>query len=124
LLAAADAAAARAYAPYSGFKVGAAVRTEAGKTYTGCNVENASFGLTCCAERVAAFSAVAAEGPQVRLAAIAVTAAAGAPAPPCGACRQVISELGGPLCLVIYRGPDGIREASLKDLLPDPFVHG
>jgi cytidine deaminase len=121
LLAAAQDAAARAYAPYSKFKVGAAVLAESGAVYAGCNVENASYGLTVCAERSAVFSAVATEGPSFRLRAIAITTERMVPCSPCGACRQVISEFGGPHCKVIYRGLDGIHEASLKSLLPDAF---
>src|SRR5215831_15980090 len=82
----------RAYAPYSGFHVGAAVLTEAGNRYTGCNVENASYGLTTCAERVAVFAAVAAEGPAMRLRAVAVRCDGDAACSPCGACRQVVNE--------------------------------
>jgi cytidine deaminase len=121
LLAAARQALARAYAPYSKFQVGAAVLAESGAVYTGCNVENASYGLTNCAERTAIFSAVAAEGPGLRLRTIAIATEPPVPCSPCGACRQVISEFGGPHCKVIYRGLDGIHEVSLKGLLPDAF---
>jgi cytidine deaminase len=121
LLAKAAAALANAYAPYSKFKVGAAVLAESGAVYTGCNVENASYGLTNCAERSAVFNAVAAEGPSLRLRSVAVASDPAVPCSPCGACRQVISEFGGPHCSVIYRGLDGVREVSLKSLLPDGF---
>jgi cytidine deaminase len=122
LLAQATAALARAYAPYSRFKVGAAVLTESGAVHTGCNVENASYGLTNCAERTAIFNAVAAEGPGLRLRSVAIATDPSVPCSPCGACRQVISEFGGPHCKVIYRGLDGVREVSLKNLLPDAFT--
>ena len=121
LVAAAEAALKQAYAPYSKLKVGAAVRTESGAVYAGCNVENASFGLTNCAERTAIFSAVTAEGSGVRINAVAIATDPAIPASPCGACRQVMSEFGGPHCAVIYRGLDGLVEATLKELLPDAF---
>jgi cytidine deaminase len=121
LLAAAEAALQKAYAPYSQFRVGAAVRAESGAVYTGCNVENSSYGLTNCAERTAIFSAVAAEGPGFHLKEIAIATDPPVPCSPCGACRQVIAELGGPHCRVVYRSLDGIKESALKDLLPDAF---
>ncbi|MBV8206156.1 MAG: cytidine deaminase, partial [Acidobacteria bacterium] len=92
LVAAAEAAMLRAYAPYSNFFVGAALLGESGNIYTGCNVENASYGLTICAERNAVFAAVAAEGAQFKLKAIAVANKAYAACSPCGACRQVLCE--------------------------------
>jgi cytidine deaminase len=94
LLERADDARERAYAPYSKFRVGAAVLTAKGNIYTGGNVENASYGVTICAERSAAVAAVAAEGEDVRIVAVAIAGPEGVAAPPCGACRQVISELG------------------------------
>jgi cytidine deaminase len=95
LISAAEDAARNAYAPYSRFQVGAAVLTSSGQIYAGCNVENASYGLTICAERVALFSAVATEGPDgFGVRAIAVATSTRAPAPPCGACRQVMAEFG------------------------------
>jgi cytidine deaminase len=88
-----------AYSPYSRFRVGAALRSAAGNVYRGCNVENASYGVTCCAERAALVAAVAAEGPAFRLDAVAVVAfdrdGQAQPAPPCGACRQALAEFGG-----------------------------
>jgi cytidine deaminase len=121
LLTAAQAALANAYAPYSKFKIGAAVRTDSGAVYCGCNVENVSYGLTICAERAAIFAAVAAEGTRLRVRSLAITCDPPGPCSPCGACRQVIAEFAGPECRVIYRGPDGVREASLQSLLPDAF---
>jgi cytidine deaminase len=121
LQAAAEAALRRAYAPYSNFRVGAAVLAESGAVYTGCNVENASYGLTNCAERTAIFAAVAQEGPGLRLRAIAVASDPAVPCSPCGACRQVIAEFGGPHCRVVYRSGEGIRAVTLKELLPDAF---
>src|SRR5919202_1071488 len=101
----------KAHAPYSRFYVGAAVLTESGNVYTGCNVENASYGLTICAERNAIFAAVAAEsGPKMKLRAVAVANAADVACSPCGACRQVILEF-GPEALVIFQGSSGIESA-------------
>ncbi len=121
LLVIARAALNRAYAPYSKFRVGCAVLTEAGQTYVGCNVENASYGLTICAERAAICAAVAAEGGRMRLAALAVVNSAGAPCAPCGACRQVIFEF-GPRAFIMYQGKDGIEEAFAGELLPSGFT--
>ncbi len=110
----------RAYAPYSKFHVGAAILTEAGNTYTGCNVENASYGVTNCAERTAIFSAVAAEGPTMKLRAVAVLNSQTMACSPCGACRQVIFEF-GPKALVIYQGNGALAEATAEQLLPAGF---
>src|SRR5205807_10272171 len=94
LLRAAKSAMKNAHAPYSKFKVGAAMLTTKGEVFTGCNVENASYGLTNCAERTAIFSAVAKFGSRMRIRAIAVVNNHGVPCSPCGACRQVIYEFG------------------------------
>jgi cytidine deaminase len=110
----------RAYAPYSKFHVGAAILTAAGNMYTGCNVENASYGMTNCAERTAIFTAVAAEGPGMRLRAVAVLNSQTMPCSPCGACRQVIYEF-GPNALIIYQGNNGLSEATADQLLPAGF---
>ncbi len=114
--------AARAYAPYSGFRVGAALRTEAGGVYVGTNLENRSYGLTNCAERAAVAAAVAAEGPSMRIAAVAVVHPGPEPCSPCGACRQVLVELAAPDALVHYRSPEGPVIRRLADLLPDGFT--
>jgi len=108
-----------AYAPYSRFRVGAAVRTAAGGVYVGCNVENASYGLTCCAERSAVFAAVAAEGPRMRLVEVAVHAAAHS-VPPCGACRQVIAEF-GPAARVLFPSGGVVTAMRADELLPAAF---
>ncbi len=125
LLAAAREAQKHAYAPYSKFYVGAAILTADGKTFTGCNVENASYGLTICAERNAIFAAVAAANatPQgkIKLVAVAVVNAQNVPCSPCGACRQVIAEFGRD-AVVYYQGESGITEATVKELLPDGFI--
>lgn len=115
LRAAAEAARATAYAPYSGFPVGAAGLTEDGRLITGCNVENASYGLTLCAE-CGLVSALQAGGGG-RLRAVCCLGPGPAPLPPCGRCRQVLWEHGGPGCLVLTAdGP-----VSLSDLLPYAF---
>jgi len=109
-----------AYAPYSGFHVGAAVLTERGEIYAGCNVENASYGLTNCAERSAICNAVAAEGARMRVRAVAVWSSPERPCAPCGACRQVIFEF-GPEAPVFYQDRDGVAETQARDLLPSGF---
>ena len=106
-----------AYAPYSGYKVGAAVLTESGRIFTGANVENASYGLTICAERVAATKAVSSG--ESKVSAIAVVAEGGASM--CGACRQVIYEF-GPAAKVYLAQPGGAyRETTMEVLLPGAF---
>lgn len=112
----------RAFAPYSKFLVGAALRTPDGKTFLGCNVENASYGLTNCAERTALFSAVAAGEQQ--FARLAIAAPGGVS--PCGACRQVVAEFAPqiPILLVDALQPERVAEVNLADLLPGRFVFG
>jgi cytidine deaminase len=109
-----------AYAPFSNFRVGAAILTAKGKIFAGCNVENSSYGMTNCAERTAIFSAVAESGPKLEVIAVAVANAQGVPCSPCGACRQVIYEF-GPEAVVFYRGKDGLRESHITELLPEGF---
>jgi cytidine deaminase len=112
---------ARAHAPYSKFFVGAALLTELGEVFTGCNVENASYGLTICAERTAIFSAVAHSGAEnVRIRALAVVNADDVACSPCGACRQVIYEF-GPDAVILFRSRDGWKEAHITELLPEGF---
>ena len=122
LVAEARAARAKAYAPYSEFKVGAALETRDGRVFHGCNVENASYGLCNCAERTAFFSALAAGiriGEFVRLAVIGDTPD---PIAPCGACRQVMIELGGADMPVILANLSGARhETTVGALLPGAF---
>ena len=110
----------RAYAPYSNFKVGSALLTNDGKVFSGCNVENASYGLTNCAERTAIFSAVAQIGPSLSIRALAVVNHQQAPCSPCGACRQVIYQFGRN-ATVIFFGPNGWKELPITDLLPEGF---
>ena len=118
LLSAAADTAKRAYSPYSTFCVGAAVQTASGKVFTGCNVENASYGLTICAERVAVFKAVSEGESDITAVAIASEGAAF----PCGACRQVLNEFGPEMEVIL--GDEEARfseQLSLKDLLPKAF---
>jgi len=96
------------------------VLTEAGNTYVGCNVENASYGITICAERSAICAAVAAEGPTMKLRAVMVLNSQAVACSPCGACRQVIYEF-GPKALVIYQAHGGLAEATAEQLLPAGF---
>lgn len=109
-----------AYAPYSGFTVGAAILAESGEIYTGCNVENASYGLSSCAERNAVFQAVGAVGPGLRIIAVSIAGTPGQPAYPCGACRQVLSELAANIPVFVEDG-DQLRELHLAELLPHAF---
>lgn len=117
---AAEEACAHAHAPYSGFAVGAALLTAEGRIFSGCNVENASYGLTVCAERNAAFAAVTASDGRPQLSAVYITSVPRVPAPPCGACRQVLAEFGNPL--VSFLGDTGRRTMALADLLPIAFA--
>lgn len=121
LLAEADHAAESAWCPYSGYQVGALLITEQGGIYRGCNVENASYGLTQCAERTAICTAVAAEGKGMRIARLAVVAR-GAEFPPCGACRQVIAEFSSAATEVGFRLAGEVRVMRLAELLPESFA--
>jgi cytidine deaminase len=119
LLDAARAARLNAFAPYSRFLVGAALETADGRIITGCNVENATYGLTICAERVAVFKAISEGLRQFRR--IAVVADTAAPTPPCGACRQILWEFGGDLEILLGNLTAQTGRYQLKDLLPLPF---
>ncbi len=109
-----------AHAPYSKFRVGAAILLSNGKVFSGCNVENASYGMTNCAERTAIFSAVAQLGPKIDIQAVSVVNDQGVPCSPCGACRQVIYEF-GPDATIFFQGTDGPRQAHITELLPEGF---
>jgi cytidine deaminase len=109
-----------AHAPYSNFHVGAAILLTNGKIFSGCNVENASYGMTNCAERTAIFSAVAALGPKIEICAVAVTNDGGGACSPCGACRQVIYEF-GPDATIFFQGAQGPKQAHITELLPEGF---
>jgi len=119
LVAAARAAREHAVADFSGFKVGAALETADGRIVTGCNVENASYGLTVCAERVAIFKALS-EGRRA-FTQIVVVADTEAPTPPCGACRQIIWEFCGDIPVVLANLREVTATLRMKDLLPLPF---
>ena len=108
-----------AYTPYSKFKVGAAVLSVDGKIFTGCNIENASFGLTVCAERVAIFKAIS-EG-STKFEAIAIIGDTDKPCSPCGACRQVISEFGEDIPLIMANLKGDIKIKKIGELLPEAF---
>jgi cytidine deaminase len=109
-----------AHAPYSNFPVAAAVLDDCGRIFTGVNVENASYGLTMCAERVAMFSAIAAGAR--RIVAVVVTTPKGKPAPPCGACRQVMAEFCDPSIPVYFASADDVpKQSTMAALLPQPF---
>ena len=118
---AAESAASNAYAPYSKFRVGAALRLTTGELVTGANVENVSYGLTICAERSAIFSMVAQYGPKARIAAACVTNLNGAASPPCGACRQVLAEFMDGDGWIIFPGSDGQETRRFSEILPFSF---
>jgi cytidine deaminase len=109
-----------AHAPYSNFRVGAALLTTKGDVFVGCNVENASYGLTNCAERTAIFSAVAELGPTFEIRSIAVVNDQSVPCSPCGACRQVIYEF-GPDATVLFQSPNAWKKSPITELLPEGF---
>lgn len=108
----------RAYAPYSGFRVGAAIETTSGALYAGANVENASYGATICAERAAVAGMVA--GGEVAIARVAVYTEGAELAMPCGICRQVLGEF-TKNATVVTAGPSGARTLAFDELLPEPF---
>lgn len=119
LIKAAHEARERAYVPYSRFPVGAALLTEEGKLYTGCNIENASFGMTNCAERTAFFKAIS-EG-HMKFSVIAVVADTDGPCSPCGACRQVMSEFARDMRVILTNLHGDVKVTSVRDLLPGAF---
>src|SRR4029077_4813384 len=119
LIAAARTAREHAHAPYSNFRVGAAVRAKSGRIFTGCNVENATFGLTLCAERVAVFKAIS-EGER-GFDAVAVVADQAALTPPCGACRQILWEFCGHAEVILANLNGKIERYRMSGLLPKPF---
>ncbi|MGA3069730.1 MAG: cytidine deaminase [Terracidiphilus sp.] len=121
LLAEALEAAQHSYSPYSGFRVGAALRLTSGAIVTGTNVENVSYGLTICAERSALVQAVSRFGPAIRIEAVAVANLNHAASPPCGACRQVLAEFILPDAPVIFPAAGGVSAMPFSELLPLAF---
>lgn len=122
LIGLAEEASKMAYADYSGIRVGAALATSSGGVFSGCNVENASYGLTVCAERNAIQSAVMGGMQKGNLAAIAVVSPNISPIAPCGACRQVIFEFAAPDCVVLSVDRlGGVKQTPIKELLPGAF---
>ena len=119
LIAAARRAREHAHAAFSKFKVGAALETADGQVITGCNIENATYGLTICAERVAMFKALSEGHRQFKR--VAVVADTDAPTPPCGACRQILWEFGGDLDVLLANLNEPKGHHRLRDLLPLPF---
>lgn len=112
----------KAHAPYSRFKVGAAILSKGGQVITGCNVESSSYSLTICAERVAVFKAIS-EG-MSQFEAIAIVSSSGELVPPCGACRQVLWDLAGDIDVIMAKSEDDHRILRLSDLLPEAFNAG
>ena len=119
LIAAAVQARENAHAPFSNFRVGAALRAKTGEVFTGCNVENATYGLTVCAERVAVFKAIS-EGAR-EFDAIAVVADTDALTPPCGACRQIIWEFCGDIEIILSNLKGKVETVRMAELFPRPF---
>jgi cytidine deaminase len=109
----------RAHAPFSGFKVGAAVEDEDGRVFTGCNVENSTYGLTICAERVAVFKAISEGASKLRR--VAVVADTEVLTPPCGACRQILWEFCGDAELILANVQGKRETISLREIFPRPF---
>ena len=119
----AEAAAHRAYAPYSHFYVGAAILLETGEIVTGCNVENASYRLTTCAEQTAIASAVAKFGPSIRIQAVVIANLNATACQPCGACRQTIAEFAAATAVIVFPGQNAEpTTTTLADLLPGAFA--
>jgi cytidine deaminase len=114
-------AAEHSYSPYSKFRVGAALLLEDGSIHTGCNIENASYRLTICAENTAIANAISKVGPKIYVRAVAVANLNNAASMPCGACRQILLEFGGPDTWIFGPGENGPVDISLKDLLPFAF---
>ena len=112
----------KAYVPYSKFAVGAALITEDGDIFAGCNVENISYGLSICGERTAIFKMISEKGPQAKIKAIANTSKADITCSPCGACRQVIQEFSSPDTVIIYKSEDDFVTVPVSHILPGAFT--
>ncbi|MFW5976828.1 MAG: cytidine deaminase [Bacillota bacterium] len=111
-----------AYAPFSGLKVGAALMVKSGKIYTGCNIENISYGLTMCAERVAIYKAISSGDKDIKK--IYILADTDKPISPCGACRQVIREFGRNIIIIMSNLEKNRKKSNIKELLPAGFKKG
>jgi len=122
MLSSAREAMSNAYCPYSGFRVGAAVLAGSGDVFSGCNVENASYPVSLCAERGALSAAVAAG--EETIAAVLITTEIGKPCPPCGMCRQALAEFGPEMEVVMVSSSDEVAQHALSDLLPEMFGPG
>ena len=107
-----------AYAPYSNFKVGCIITSEGGNWYSGCNVENISFGLTNCAERTAVFKGISEEGPSFKISRVVIYTPTENPVSPCGACRQVLSEFGDDFEIICICDSSEEIRTNMNDLLP------
>lgn len=112
----------KAYTPYANFPVGAALVTENGYIYSGCNIENISYGLTNCAERTAIFKMISEKGIKEKIVAIAITTKADIPCSPCGSCRQVIQEFSIPDTVIIFKGKSSYESIQIDQLLPNAFI--
>jgi cytidine deaminase len=112
----------KAYVPYSKFAVGAALITEEGDIFTGCNIENISYGLSICGERTAIFKMISEKGPRTKIKAIVNTTKADIVCSPCGACRQVIQEFSTPDTVVIYKDEEDYVTLSINQILPRAFT--
>lgn len=110
-----------AYAPYSRFLVGAAIQHRYGRIYTGCNIENATYGLTMCAERVAVFKAISEGARPLEFVRVAVAADTSTLTPPCGACRQILWEFCGDVELILLNLQGATETLLLRDMFPRPF---
>lgn len=111
-----------AYAPYSKFRVGCVLLSENGQVYSGCNVENISYGLTICAERAAISKAISIEGPKFRIKKAVIYTSTDSPTTPCGACRQVLKEFGNDFEIISVCNSKEIIRKSIEELLPDSTV--
>ena len=112
----------KAYVPYSNFHVGAAILSDDGDIFTGCNIENVCYALSLCGERTAIFKMMSEKGPHAKIKAIAVSTETDMHAPSCGSCRQVIQEFSTPETIVIYKSSDGYKAVPIAELLPDAFT--
>jgi cytidine deaminase len=119
LLETAKAVCEKAYVPYSKFPVGCVILSESGQIYTGCNVENISFGMTMCAERTAVFKAISNEGPALKIKQVVIYTPTEIPITPCGGCRQVLREFGDHIEIMSFCASDEVKSENIQFYLPD-----